>query len=69
MIPCTNCGWTTPPELIRFGLCLTCSEYRWQTGRDRPPPDDLEQVHRGETWPSLHDSRVSALLSEPRFAR
>jgi hypothetical protein len=69
MIPCTNCGWTTPPELIRFGLCLTCSEYRWQTGRDRPPPDDLEQVHRGETWPSLHDSRVRELLSEPRFAR
>jgi hypothetical protein len=69
MIPCTNCGWMTAAELIRHGLCLTCSEYRWRTGRDRPPPDDLEQVHRGETWPGLHDSRARALLSEPRFAR
>ena len=38
MVPCTNCGWVTARELTWHGLCLTCREYRWQNGRDRPPP-------------------------------
>jgi hypothetical protein len=63
METCINCGWASAAELIRGGLCLACSEYRWRTGRDRPPPDDLAQLHRGETWPGAVDPRVRALVS------
>ena len=49
------------------GLCLTCSEYRWQTGRDRPPPDDLAHLHRGETWPRAEDPHVTELIARARF--
>jgi hypothetical protein len=67
MVPCTNCGWMTAPELIRHGLCLTCSEYERRTGMARPPPDSLERVHRGETWPSSHDPHFRALLQLARL--
>ena len=67
MVSCINCGWVTAPELIRQGLCLTCSEYRWRTGRDRPPPDDLAHLHRGETWPRASDARVRVLVARARF--
>jgi hypothetical protein len=64
MATCVNCGWVTAPELIRHGLCLTCSEYRWQTGKDRPPPDDLSHLHRGETWPGVGDPHVRELVAQ-----
>ena len=63
MVPCTNCGWLTVPELIRNGLCLTCSVFEQRTGNDRPPPDTLEHLHRGETWPSALDPFVRALVA------
>jgi hypothetical protein len=62
MVSCVNCGWVTAPELIRHGLCLTCSEYERRMGTARPPPDVLEHVHRGETWPSASDPHFRALL-------
>jgi hypothetical protein len=58
MATCVNCGWVTVPELIRHGLCLTCSEYLWRTGRNRPPPADLAHLHRGETWPRAGDPQA-----------
>jgi hypothetical protein len=63
MEACVNCGWVTVPELIRHGLCLTCSEYLRRTGQDRPPPGDLAHLHRGETWPAAADPRVRALVA------
>ena len=63
MVPCTNCGWLTVPELVRNGLCLTCSVFEQRTGNDRPPPDTLEHLHRGETWPSALDPIVRALVA------
>jgi hypothetical protein len=69
MDSCKNCGWVTAPELLWSGLCLTCSEYTRRTGRPRPPPENLEQVHRGETWPGATDPHFRALVALPRFAR
>jgi hypothetical protein len=66
---CCNCGWETAPELIRQGLCLVCSEYLWQHGVVRPPPEDLDHLHRGETWPSAADPRVRKLVEMGRPIR
>jgi hypothetical protein len=63
MTSCRLCGWTTVPELVHDGLCLTCSEYRRRSGADRPPPADREHVHRGETWPGVSDPRVREMLA------
>ena len=63
MATCVNCGWVTAAELIRHGLCLTCSEYRRRTGTDRPPPGDLAHLHRGETWPGAGDPHVRELVA------
>jgi len=65
---CSNCGWVTAPELLRGGRCLVCREYLWQHGVERPPPEDLEHLHRGETWPGAADPRVRqrvAALTRP----
>ncbi|HET8724171.1 MAG TPA: hypothetical protein VFM53_08170 [Anaeromyxobacteraceae bacterium] len=62
MEACVNCGWVSDVELMRHGLCLTCSEYRRRNGSDRPPPDDAEHLHRGETWPRASDPRVRELV-------
>jgi len=67
MISCTNCGWVTAPELVWRGLCLTCSQFQKRTGIDRPPPDTLEHLHRGETWPLATDPQFRALLAQARF--
>jgi hypothetical protein len=67
MISCINCGWVTAHELIRQGLCLTCSEFKWRAGMDRPPPDTLEHLHRGETWPGSTDPRFRAMLAQAHF--
>jgi hypothetical protein len=66
MTACSNCGWMTAPELTWQGLCLTCSEFRRRTGLDRPPPDRLDHVHRGETWPHATDPHFRALLASLR---
>jgi len=68
MISCTNCGWVTAPELVWRGLCLTCSQFQKRTGIDRPPPDTLEHLHRGETWPLATDPQFRALLAQAHFA-
>ena len=67
MISCTNCGWVTVPELIWQGLCLTCSQFHRRTGIDRPPPDTLDHLHRGETWPGSTDPQFRALLAQAHF--
>jgi len=63
MATCTNCGWETAPELIRHGLCLTCSEFERRTGHERPPPDSAAHLHRGETWPRVTDPEVRAIVA------
>ena len=67
MNSCTNCGWVTAPELIWRGLCLTCSQFQKRTGIDRPPPDTLAHLHRGETWPLATDPQFRALLAQAHF--
>ena len=67
MVACTNCGWVTAPELIWRGLCLTCSQFHKRTGIDRPPPDTLARLHRGETWPHATDPQFRALLGQAHF--
>jgi hypothetical protein len=69
MVSCTNCGWVTAPELTWHGLCLACREYRWQNGRDRPPPTDASHLHRGETWPAASDPRVRDLVAHAHADR
>jgi hypothetical protein len=69
MVSCSNCGWMTANELIQQGLCLTCSQFHRRTGIDRPPPDTLEHVHRGETWPLATDPRVRDLLARAHLDR
>lgn len=63
MAACTNCGWVTVEELVRGGMCLVCSTYLRHFGVERPPPEDLEHLHRGETWPCASDPRVRALVA------
>jgi hypothetical protein len=57
------------PELVRHGLCLTCSEHLRRTGQDRPPPGDLAHLHRGETWPAAADPHVRELVAYATLAR
>jgi hypothetical protein len=69
MVSCTNCGWVTPEELVRHGLCLTCSVFKSRTGQSRPPPDSLEHLHRGETWPTATNPEVRTLVDRAQPER